>query len=178
MTKKLFFISILFNCSLSVFAMTSFKALNLRSSTQEVVKLEKTFSVVFFSSIDCPCSDSHITHFIELKKKYSQMNFVAINENSSERLSEIKKYYEDKKVNFNIYHDEGFIVADMFEAVKTPHVYVLNKEGHIVYQGGVTNSSNFNNATEFYLKDVLEDVANGKKARRSFARALGCYIPR
>lgn len=178
MAKKILFLAILFNITVNSFGIANFKALSLRSSIKETVQIKKEVSVIFFSSIDCPCSDSHLNHFIELKKKYPQMDFIGINENGAERLTEIKNYYDKNRINFDLYLDDDFSVADTFGAVKTPHVYVLNKKGEILYQGGVTNSSNFSNATDFYLKDVLSDISSGKAPRRNFARALGCYIPR
>lgn len=157
---------------------TKFEVVNLETLKSETLQIGEKSTVLFFSSIDCPCSDSHLSHFVNLKKQFPEITFVGINENAKVRIEEIRNYYKNKKLNFQIFLDEDFKVADTLGAVKTPHVYLLDKDGKILYHGGVTNSSNFNSATIFYLQEVLNDISNGQKPRRDFARALGCYIAR
>ncbi|EQC44515.1 redoxin [Bacteriovorax sp. BSW11_IV] len=178
MLKFTFFILFLFiNFSWASTA-TKFEVVNLENLKIETLQIGVKNTVIFFSSIDCPCSDSHLSHFVDLKKQFPEITFVGINENGKERIDEIRSYYQNKNLNFPIFLDKDFKVADALGAVKTPHVYLLDKEGKIIYHGGVTNSSNFNSATTFYLQEVLNDISKGQKPRRDFARALGCYIAR
>ena len=75
---------------------------------------------------------------------------------------------------------DGWIVkqADLFGAVKTPHVYIFNAKGERIYSGGASNSRDPKKANKFYLEEVLEDLAAGKPPRYEKTRVLGCYIER
>ncbi|MDD0853586.1 redoxin domain-containing protein [Halobacteriovorax sp. GB3] len=157
----------------------TFKAYSEKKQNLEVVSLVGKAHVIFFSSIDCPCSDSHMAHFNELKKKYPQVEFLAINVNDyNENKEQISAYYKEKSPSLNWYWDKGFKVSDLFKAVKTPHVFLLNEKGQIIYHGGVSNSSNFPKASKFYLQDALADLKANRDVKKKFARALGCYIAR
>jgi hypothetical protein len=69
-------------------------------------------------------------------------------------------------------------IADQFGALKTPHAYIVNGTGKIIYSGGVTNSTNGPNATKQLLKEALLSVKAGKNPEPSEVRTLGCVIAR
>ncbi len=81
-------------------------------------------------------------------------------------------------MTFPILEDTKNAWANQFGALKTPHAFVVNTKGEIIYQGGVTNSHVGPAATTQYLKEVLIDLSAGKAPRHKIGRALGCYIQR
>lgn len=134
--------------------------------------------VLLFYSSTCPCSQSHFDHINQLKKDFAKFQFIGFNSSKHEKIEDVKKYYAGKNFDFPIFYDNKLKYADQYKALKTPHAYVLNKKGEIIFQGGVSNSRDFSRAKKFYLKDVLTAISQGKKSPLRTARALGCYIMR
>ena len=134
--------------------------------------------VFLFLSSKCPCSSSHEPLITDLYKEFSQFQFIAINSNSNEELAFSAKHFEEAKFPFPVLRDNGAKVADEFRALKTPHAFIVNGNGKIIYSGGVTNTAHAPNATKQYLREALQSVAAGKNPDPSEVRTLGCVISR
>lgn len=134
--------------------------------------------VVVFLSAKCPCSDSHTVELLDLQKDFKDFEFIGIHSNADEELEFSKNYFEQKKLPFAVIQDRNTVIADQFKAFKTPHVFVLNSDGKVLYQGGVTNSAHFSRANKKFLREALEDIRAEKTIRTPEGRTLGCVIAR
>lgn len=149
----------------------------LSGATADVPLTDVTVAV--FLSTRCPCSQGHETALKALARTYGPkgVRFVGIHSNADESLAEARAYFEKAAFPFQVLQDEGAKIADTFDALKTPHVFVV-KNGEVVYSGGMDNSHLSATASEFYLSDVLEDVLGGRTPRHTNSRTLGCVIKR
>jgi peroxiredoxin len=140
----------------------------------------KKATVVMFLSAKCPCSASHQEALNSLSEKFGPLGytFVAINSNANEDLEFSKKYFQKAKLKFPVIKDSNSEIANHFSAYKTPHVFIVNPKGEILFQGGVDNSKVAEKASRFYLKDALESIQNGELPREKEVRVLGCEIKR
>jgi len=57
-------------------------------------------------------------------------------------------------------------------------INVIERDGKVLYHGGVTNSQNGAAADQQLLRAALEDVSEGRPVRTPEARTLGCVIAR
>ncbi len=135
-------------------------------------------TVLVFLSARCPCSSSHEGLLNELQTEFKEFRFIGIHANQDEPLEESRKHFADAKLKFPVLQDKGAQYADAFKAFKTPHAFVLSSAGEILYQGGVTDSHSGPNANNFYLKQVLSALHQGKSVPFETKRALGCVISR
>lgn len=146
------------------------------------LKIEKNknskVGVFYFLSSTCPCSKGYFKYLNDLQKKFPQFSFMGFHSSKSISIEVAQKYFDKHEIEFPILFDKDLKYADMFKASKTPHVFVLNENGEVLYHGGVANSRMIKNAKTFYLEEVLTDLNENKKPRHSYARALGCYIAR
>ena len=133
-------------------------------------------NVVIFMSSQCHCSKSHKDHIKGLQTQFPNIHFVIVDSNVDEKLDVAHDYFADMGVP--VIQDQNFAIADAFKAYKTPHSFIVDPEGHIVYSGGVTDTNDFGHAQHFYLKDALTAVQQNKKPPLAYARALGCEIKR
>lgn len=182
------YLMLLFLLTQSVYAQSSVGIQGVDIITDQKVKTnivfnEKEssfkFSVIIFLSARCPCSNSHIDELKDLSKKYhSTVQFVAVHSNQNETQEEAKIYFKKQNLNFPIISDSGAKIADEFKAFKTPHVFVLNQKAEIIYRGGVSSSQHFSPDVKKYLREVLEDIVDGKSPRHTETRSLGCVILR
>lgn len=67
-----------------------------------------------------------------------------------------------------------------FGAKTTPHMFVIDKDGQIVYRGGIddkptTKVEDINGATNF-VKAALADLKAGRAVRTAFSQPYGCSV--
>ncbi len=89
-----------------------------------------------------------------------------------------RAYFDKFNLTFPVFLDQSLEFANIFQAMKTPHVFVLDNKGELVFQGGATNSRNPERATKFYLKDALAALNKGITPSITNAKTIGCYIQR
>lgn len=150
--------------------------------TDKVVTVDAAKSVkgtvLVFLSAKCPCSASHEELLNKLSADFKDFTFVAIHSNADETASDTKAHFEKTHLSFPVLQDQKNAWANQLGALKTPHAFVLNLKGEVLYQGGVTDSHTGPLAKQQFLKDALEDIQNGKTPRLKEGRALGCFIQR
>lgn len=168
----------LFSVNAKVKNWQTIEGYNLIKKTKDISKTTKKVGVFYFLSATCPCSKGTFEYLNDLQKKYPSFQFVGFHSNKMVSNKVAETYFSHYKIEFPIYFDKSLKFANKFEALKTPHVFVLNEKGEILYHGGVTNSRFFKNAKKFYLEEALKDISLGHKPKKQFARALGCYIER
>jgi peroxiredoxin len=90
------------------------------------------------------------------------------------------------KAKFGLTHpillDESGAVGKLYGAAHTPHMYVLNAEGTLVYRGAIDNSpdgeadSPAGGKLVRYVEDALAALKSGKSPSISETQAYGCSV--
>ncbi|MGB1076498.1 MAG: redoxin family protein [Flavobacteriales bacterium] len=112
------------------------------------------------------------------------INMVLVNSNEAKREGDdsfraMQKHAEIAGYTMPYVVDAGHQVADAFGARKTPHVYLFDAEGRLMYRGAIDdNVRAAKQVTANYLIDAIEAVGNGQKAELAKTPALGCSIKR
>ncbi|MEQ1664121.1 MAG: redoxin domain-containing protein [Bdellovibrionales bacterium] len=135
-------------------------------------------SVVVFMSARCPCSDSHVEILKKLSSEYKDFSFSVIHSNADEPIELSKAYFSKKNLPFKVIQDIDGKLADHYKALKTPHAYIVDPKGNILYRGGMTSSTNGETADKQFLKDALNDISLGQPVKVAEGRTLGCIISR
>jgi hypothetical protein len=67
-----------------------------------------------------------------------------------------------------------------YGAVVTPHMFVIDGKGQLVYSGAISDHATMNareaRASRNYVKAALEDLAAGRKVATPSTRPFGCTI--
>ena len=136
-------------------------------------------SIVVFLSAKCPCSQSHEVTLANLAKEFGPQGFrfVGVHSNSDESSELSIAHFKSSALPFPVVQDQSSQLATAFGALKTPHVFVLQK-GELVFSGGVDNSKTSSNANQHYLRLALEKISEGKLPEVREVRTLGCVIQR
>ena len=76
-------------------------------------------------------------------------------------------------------HDVNQQVADLYGAITTPHLFVIDVEGILRYQGAFDDVTfRQRTPTQNYLKMVVEALLQGKPPNPSQTPSYGCIIVR
>lgn len=130
--------------------------------------------VLVFLSANCPCSRSHEPVLRNLAGEFPEFRFFGVLSNQGESRENARRHF--KGLPFSVVDDASGVLANQYGALKTPHVFVLDKSNRVVYSGGVDDSHDATRATRHLLKEVLSDLRAGRAPRVREARALGCPI--
>ena len=161
------------------------KSTNGKSYSLESIS-EKNGLVVIFTSNTCPFVikwEDRYTLVEELAKK-NNLGLVYINSNYKKRKGDdsyenMQKHAKKYNYRFPYLLDTESTLANSFGAKTTPHVFMFNKEFQLVYKGAIDdNYENIKKVKKFYLKDAMEQLANGKKIKVSETEPVGCSIKR
>jgi thiol-disulfide isomerase/thioredoxin len=149
--------------------------------------------LIHFWSKDCPYEIVADPKFTELEKRWKDKKDVmilAINANATEIGAErsadgsgytaIREHMKKKGLTFPVYADHGNKVADLFQAQSTPHCFVLDKKGTIVYAGGLDDDpkGDKGEATKHYARDAVEATLAGEEVAVKDSKPYGCSIKR
>jgi len=164
---------------------------SLKNVNNEMVSLsdydEAKGFVVVFTCNTCPFSIANENRLIAIDKKYKKLGYpvIAINPNNpavkeGESFSEMKQRAKNKNFTFPYLVDEGQEIYPKYGALKTPHVYVLQKsaKGNIVkYIGAIDDSSRDESSVdEQFLANALDELLAGKEVTIKETKAIGCSI--
>ena len=95
--------------------------------------------------------------------------------------AELKKIYEDKKANFShLLIDEAGEIGTLYGAKTTPHMFVIDKEGTLVYAGAIDDKNGSDKdevkTAKNYVLAALADLKAGKPVATSNTNPYGCGV--
>ncbi len=114
-----------------------FKLAGLDGKTVSLSESRGKIVMIHFWSATCPFVLRYDDRLKAIPKDYADRGVVVlgIDSNGNETPEKIKAVAKERNVNYSILLDPGNKVADQFGAITTPHVFILNKEGVLVYEG-------------------------------------------
>jgi len=143
--------------------------------------------VVVFTCNHCPYAKAYQDRLIEIDKEFKDKGFpvIAINPNDpsvspGDSYEEMQERAKEKHYSFPYLFDETQEVYQAYGATRTPHVFLLKKNGkdlEVVYIGTIDdNYKDESQVTKTYLVDAINATLEGKKPNPDFTKAIGCTI--
>ena len=163
---------------LSAPSFAAIEGVNLITGKSTKLEIGPKGTVLIFMSARCPCSHSHVPEVKKLALKYADFSFAVVHANADEPTEEAKAYFQEAGFLFPVIHDQEGKLAEEFKALKTPHAFLINSQGKILYKGGITNSNDSNRADKHFLQNSLAEIVDGKSISNPEGRTLGCVIAR
>jgi peroxiredoxin len=160
------------------FTLASFddKRVSLSDYKGKIVVLE-------WFNLECPFCKYHYEKkntMIELANKYKDKNVVwlAINSTSHARDVENKFFAQLYKLPYPILDDTSGDVGHAYGARTTPHMYVIDPNGIIVYQGAIDNAplGRSQNGYENYVDKALTELIEGGDVSITYVKPYGCSV--
>jgi peroxiredoxin len=145
---------------------------------------DKKLVAIVFMGTECPVAKQYGERLAELDKKYGDkgIQFLAVNSNRQDTITELASYARIYHVNFPILKDLNNKVADQFGAARTPEVFLLDQDRVVRYHGRIDNQYGVGyvkkTASEPYLKTAIDELLAGKTVAQSETGVVGCFIGR
>lgn len=139
---------------------------------------------------ECPYVEKHYDagNMQKLQKEFTAKGVVWLSVNSSAKgkqgnLSEesAKKLIEKRKsAQTAILFDHDGNIGKAYEAKTTPHMYIINPEGKLVYQGAIDDQASANPKTLENAKPLFANALNasiaGKPIENATNKPYGCSV--
>ena len=139
--------------------------------------------VVTFTCNECPFSKLYEDRLIALHNTYAPQGFpvIAINPNSPENEKEGYAAMQARAIQkgfpFAYLVDEGQKIYPQYGAVRTPHVFVLDKDRIVQYIGTIDdNSKSPENVKVKYVEEAIKALQAGRKPEVAITKAIGCPV--
>jgi peroxiredoxin len=135
--------------------------------------------IINFWSAECPHSEradrATMACLVQWKGKVELLSIAANRNESTQLLEEVAKTRRLPTVLADPQH----VVADLYEAVTTPHTFVVDCEGILRYRGAVDDVTfRHRTATRFYLEEAVKALLEGRLPEIQETSAYGCTIVR
>jgi peroxiredoxin len=154
------------------------KKVSLSDYSGKIVVLE-------WLNFECPFSLYHhktVKTMTKLAEKYKDKNVVwlAINSTSHTTPQANKEFAEKQKLPYPILDDRSGQVGHAYDAKTTPHMYVINRRGSIVYEGAIDNAplGNVPGGQELinYVDKALDELTTGRRVSIGKTEPYGCSV--
>ncbi len=143
--------------------------------------------IVVFTCNHCPFSQAYEQRIVELHKMYASKGYPVIAISSNDKTLVPDDSFENMVIkakeagfDFPYLYDESQEIAKAYGAMRTPHVFVLQKTatGNAVkYVGAIDDNSDDEKAvTKRYVQDAVNQLLEGKSVAVPSTKAIGCSI--
>jgi peroxiredoxin len=135
--------------------------------------------IVNFWSSECPhtqrTDQAILSMFLQWR---DDVDILSIASNRNETPEAVRTAAEARNLP-TVLIDAQCLVANLYEAQTTPHVYVIDRAGILRYRGAVDDVTFRNRtATRFFLNEAVESLREGRLPAVSESPAYGCTIVR
>lgn len=135
--------------------------------------------VINFWSAECPWTERADQEILPMLKKWDeQVVLLAIAANANEPVDLLRKVAAERGLPV-VLRDEDQRIADLYGAKTTPHLFVVDPQGVLRYQGAL-NDVTFRQRepTRPYLQDALRAVLAGREPDPAETPSYGCTLVR
>jgi len=149
------------------------------SLSQEIGKHRLT--VLMFIATKCPYSNGYNERMQRLSLDYAPRGvaFFGINSNEGEPAAAVVEHARSHGMTFPILKDGGSRVANLYDAQRTPEIFVVDFSGALRYHGRIDeNAFDPSSVRSPDLRNALDALLAGRPVPAAETKAFGCSIKR
>lgn len=166
--------------------------------TYKLSDMKGQWVVLEWFNNECPYVDKHYhadfrnmqnlqKKWIEEGKKKGNLNWFAVASSAPGKQGHLTpkqaKMIKEKERKANmtaILLDETGKVGKMYDAKTTPHMYIINPKGELVYNGAIDNNSSAQTSSlkgaKNYVSSALTALFDNKAVAKSTTKPYGCSV--
>jgi len=161
----------------------SFELSSFDGKTVSLSDYRGKFVVLEWFNFECPLSLYHYetkNTMVELAKKYKGKNVVWLSVNSTSHTTPgpNKTFAKRHGLPYLILDDRSGKVGRAYGAQTTPHMYIINPRGRIVYEGAIDDSplGKKKEGVVNYVDNALAELTTGKAVSTAKTKPYGCTV--
>lgn len=167
-----------------------FSLSDINGTAHSLAAYKGKYVVLEWVNHDCPFVKKHYDsqNMQNLQKEYTEKDVVWLSVNSSApgkqgnfSAAEWSKLTAEKGASPTaVLLDENGAVGQAYGAKTTPHMYVVNPEGVLIYQGAIDSISSADKgdiaAAQNYVRSALDEAMSGKQVSTPSTQSYGCSV--
>ena len=171
-------------------AAPNFTLKDFNGKTHSLSDYKGKYVVLEWVNFGCPFVKKHYNsgNMQALQKKYTDKDVVWLSICSSAEgkqgyytAKDLAKILKEQGLNSTAYLlDESGEVGKLYDAKTTPHMYIINPEGNLIYVGAIDDKRSTDVAdvktANNYVTSVLDDCLAGKKVESKATTPYGCSV--
>lgn len=140
----------------------------------------KDVVVVVFTCNRCPIAQAYDKRLVKFAADYAKRKVgvvaISVSLEKGDGPAEMKTRAKQAGYTFPFIYDPTQKAGRVFGAKSTPHVFVLNKDRKIVYQGAFDDNMFAESVKTKYVNEVVEALLAQKTVPHTKSRTVGCSI--
>jgi len=148
----------------------------------DLAKLRGKIVVLEWTNPDCPFVQRHyraktMTTLAD-RFKGKDVVWLAVNSTNYMDAAKDRAWRSEQGLAYPILDDSAGTVGGAYGAKTTPHMFVIDKTGKVVYQGAIDDDAAGANegSARNYVADALDDVTAGQPVRVAETKPYGCSV--
>ncbi len=140
--------------------------------------------VVAFLGVECPLAQLYAPRLNALAERYAsrKVAFIGIDSNRQDSVRDMGNYARKFNISFPLLKDPANTVADQFKAIRTPEIFVLDRQRTVRYWGRVDNQYGVGYQRSYSTRDdlaaAIDDLLANREVQQKATPAPGCLIGR
>jgi peroxiredoxin len=145
-------------------------------------KLRGKIVVLEWTNPDCPFVQRHYRaktmNTLADRFKDRDVVWLAVNSTSYMDAAKDRAWRTEQGFSYPVLDDRAGAVGGAYGAKTTPHMFVIDKTGTVVYQGAIDDDAAGANegSARNYVAEALDDVTTGKPVRVAETKPYGCSV--
>lgn len=158
---------------------------NYDGTEVKLADLKDKIVVLEWFNYECPFVKYHYekaSTMKDLAAKYKDKNVVwlAINSTSHQETAKNKAYAEEHKILYPILDDNSGKIGKAYKATNTPHIFIIDTNGNIAYNGAIDNAPmgrvSEDEKLVNYADKALEELTANKTVSTAKTKPYGCSV--
>ena len=156
-----------------------FELMDLQGTLHRLSQYRGRIVIVNFWSAECPHSERTDRSTLACLVQWGDdVRLLSVAANRSESTPMLDEAARKRRLPI-VLIDADQAVADLYEAVTTPHTFVVDREGILRYHGAVDDVTfRQRKATRFFLEEAVEALLEERLPEVQETPAYGCTIVR
>lgn len=152
---------------------------DLQGTVHQLADLHGRVLILNFWSAECPWSERADQELQELRDRWhKRITIWAIDSNANETPEQIRTVAAARKLPV-VLIDQNHQVADLYGAVTTPHLFLVDLSGILRYRGALDDITfRKRKATRHHLRAAVEALLSGRQVEVTETPPYGCAIVR
>ena len=163
-----------------------FQLEDLNGKTRSLADAKGKVVVLEWVNPNCPFSNRHAREktMSELSKKYGSVVWLGINSTNPEHQDYLQPgehlaWAKENGVNYPVLYDPTGAVGHAYDAKTTPHMFVIDERGKIVYNGAIDDDPSGRKPRPErvnYVDGALTSEKGGKAVDPASTKPYGCSV--
>lgn len=165
---------------------SAFKLKGADGKTHSLADYKNKVVVLEWVNPNCPFSDRHAREktMSALAKQHGEIVWLGINSTNPDHRDYLKPadhlaYNQKNGINYPVLYDETGTIGHAYDAKTTPHMFIIDKDGKIAYNGAIDDDPPGRKAKEErtnYVGRGLDAEKTGKDPDPASTKPYGCSV--